>query len=579
MCSRLSPRSKGYRVPSKSPDAASAQRPSMDKPNRAVICARVSTNRQAENNSLPSQLAEMRAYCERLGMTVVAEIVDDVSGTVPIRQRPGGTELYKFIDGRMADHVVFHTLDRVTRDEHLIEINVIRRDVDQAGLKLHYAQEGRIADMSIMGGVMDTMRAAGAAEERLKIKERSIRGRRAKATAGKWVGQGNPSFGYDKIGNGKDARLEINKSEAATVTRIFELFLGRGGKQPMGIRKMTELFTDEGVPTPIASNVRKAKAHKHKGIAWHQRTIHMILSRRMYAGFLTYRDIEVPAPELAIIDPDTFAQAQARLRHNLETAKRNRKRDYLLVGHIRCTCGRAMIGKNKTASFQYYHCAGRTLPKHLRDCDERFINAQSLEGLAWDWLARVLTDVDELAKALDESERDAGQAIQPKRDRLATVAAEVERTHARINRNVSLYDDADDAELSALRDKVKAMAAQLKALQAERERLQAEVEQGAPSAALRADILAAAEIYAAIIPEADYAARRFILERFRVMCRLRRDDDGELHADISLRLNESEGHNNLVAIATNSPRNAPPAKRARRCDTRPAPRTPDNPST
>ena len=100
---------------------------------RAIICARVSTTAQAEKgHSIPSQFEPMRQYAKREGLTVIAEVQDDISGAIPIRQRPGGRALYEHIDGKTAEAVVFFTVDRITRDEDLIEINVIRRDVRNA---------------------------------------------------------------------------------------------------------------------------------------------------------------------------------------------------------------------------------------------------------------------------------------------------------------------------------------------------------------------------------------------------------------------------------------------------------------
>ena len=129
------------------------------------------------------------------------------------------------------------------------------------------------------------MKALGASEERKKIKERSMRGRRAKAAAGKWVGQGAEPFGYNRAGIGRETRLTIRDDEAATVRRIFALFNGATGNKPLGIRPMTELFTAESVPTPS----RGGHIHKHGGKAWHQRSIHMILTRRLSAGVMEYR--------------------------------------------------------------------------------------------------------------------------------------------------------------------------------------------------------------------------------------------------------------------------------------------------
>ncbi len=133
---------------------------------RAVLVARVSTPLQAEQGrSIESQFEAMRQYAARIGATVIDELEDDISGVVPIRERKGGQALYRYIDRRECDAVIFYTIDRITRDEDLIEINVLRRDCRNAGIELHYAADGGKADLTTWGGVIDTLKAAGAAED------------------------------------------------------------------------------------------------------------------------------------------------------------------------------------------------------------------------------------------------------------------------------------------------------------------------------------------------------------------------------------------------------------------------------
>ncbi|MBO9326370.1 MAG: recombinase family protein [Roseiflexus sp.] len=54
---------------------------------RAVIYARVSTDDQEHNYSLPSQIEACRRYASERGMQVVADVQDVASGA--ILERPG----------------------------------------------------------------------------------------------------------------------------------------------------------------------------------------------------------------------------------------------------------------------------------------------------------------------------------------------------------------------------------------------------------------------------------------------------------------------------------------------------------
>ena len=195
--------------------------------NQAVLAARVSSEGQAKYGySIGTQFKAMREYAAVHGFTVIDEVADDCSGTIPIRERPGGAKLYKYIDGHKADALIFYTLDRATRDEDLIEISILRRDLRQAGIELHWCDSGK-SDLGTMGGVIDTLKAAGAAEERKKIVERTRRGKVGKAQAGKWVGNAPEPYGYMRIGKGKTVALVIHEPEAAVARRIFWAYTGQ----------------------------------------------------------------------------------------------------------------------------------------------------------------------------------------------------------------------------------------------------------------------------------------------------------------------------------------------------------------
>lgn len=503
---------------------------------RAVIVARVSTEGQGQKGfSIPTQLEEMRAYCARAGLTVAHELEDRISGTVPLRQRPGGAAMIRLIEAGDVEAVVFYAVDRVTRDEDAIELATLRRDVKRAGIELHYASEGGKADLSALGGIIDNVRATLAAEERKKIIERSVRGRRGKAQSGRWVGQGDTPFGYRRAGKGKESRLEIDETEADTVRLIFARYIGANGIPPMPIRAMTTWLTEQNVPTPQRGNFAPIK---HNGRAWHTRSIGLILSRSLYAGTMTYGDMQVPMPELRIIDDATFEAAQIRRNRNRDMARHNRALGrYLLAGYLRCVCGRAMCGRKKAAGrYEYYYCAGVSLPIHLRDCNEPNTRAAVVEDQVWGWLTDLLTDPATLTAALERIAARAQNDLAPKRDRLITLASDAERLERRIRVWVNQYADAGEIELEALRGEVKRASELLTGLKTQRERLESEIAQAAISPAQVQGTVALVSQLREYIPEADHDAKRYILERLGIQCRLRRTEDGQTWADVTANL-------------------------------------------
>ena len=163
---------------------------------RAVLYARVSTDEQAEHGySLSTQLAAMRDYVAENGFVIVDEITDDYSGAKLDRQ--GLDRVRSMIEQHDIDAVVVYASDRLTRN--LAHSLILREEWQRAGIELHTVARGK-SENSAEGRLTENVEAVIAEYEREKIRERSRRGRVAKAAAGKWVGNSRPPFGYKRIG-------------------------------------------------------------------------------------------------------------------------------------------------------------------------------------------------------------------------------------------------------------------------------------------------------------------------------------------------------------------------------------------
>ncbi|MCS6889879.1 MAG: recombinase family protein, partial [Chloroflexus sp.] len=184
---------------------------------RAAVYARVSTEEQGDNFSIPSQIAAARRYASDRGWQVVAELTDTMSGAV--LDRPGLRKLRDLIAARAVDAVVVYSLDRLSRNvAHML---LLRDEMHGAGVELHAVTRGQSADTA-EGRLFDTIESAFAEYERLKIRERNTRGKRQKVQSGKILGCGiTPPYGYAFVGRGKEKALVVNETEAAWVRTIF----------------------------------------------------------------------------------------------------------------------------------------------------------------------------------------------------------------------------------------------------------------------------------------------------------------------------------------------------------------------
>lgn len=177
---------------------------------------RVSTEDQIENTSLEDQARQIQgiALTHNLELTYIYE-EKGVSGAVPLLRREEGCKL-AFL--RQGDTVIVSKLDRMFRDAR-DALNVIG-DWEDAGINLIINGYGNVMDKSNPNGrFMLEIMAVFSGEERRRIRERVLAGRKAKKEAGGHVG-GNPPFGYDKIGSGRNARLRENPEQQDAITTM-----------------------------------------------------------------------------------------------------------------------------------------------------------------------------------------------------------------------------------------------------------------------------------------------------------------------------------------------------------------------
>lgn len=434
---------------------------------RAIIYARVSTDEQAERGySLSTQLEAMREYCQRNGFTVIAEIADDCSGSIPVLERPGGGQVYQYLNNKRADVIVLYTIDRTARDkrDYPIEFLLFLRDVQDAGAELHYVDTGKSE-----GSIIDLFKAWQAGEERKKIVERSVRGRQAKARAGKWVGDSNPPYGYKKVGRLQDSRLEISEPEAAVVRRIFSLYIGLLAER-LPLLGISALLTEEGIPPPRVGK---------RGEVWYTSTVKRILRNPAYLGQFSYahNTIRIDLPHLAIVTPELWAAAQEQTRKNRELAGRNNKKyDYLLRGRLKCSCGLTLIGTPAHSAggdvYLYYACGRYRGDRHILDCTESYLRVVKTDSLVWGWIYELVSDDEKLTEGFREWQRQNSQQLEPKQARLSALGEMKTRAERSIARLAEAYRFADSEEEATVLERERKIAVkQLIEIKAERAQL------------------------------------------------------------------------------------------------------------
>lgn len=167
---------------------------------KAIAYIRVSTERQAaEGCSLEMQEERLRAYAQVKGFDDVTLIRDDITGGVPLGQRPGGARLLAQME--KGTHLLVLKFDRIFRDA-ADALNMIA-DFDTRGIIFHSLDFGGMifTSGSTMGRAMMQIRAVFAELERNLARERTVDTIISKRQRGERIGQ--IPFGYTADADGQ----------------------------------------------------------------------------------------------------------------------------------------------------------------------------------------------------------------------------------------------------------------------------------------------------------------------------------------------------------------------------------------
>jgi len=382
---------------------------------RAAVYARVSTTRQAQAQTIEQQLDRLRAAAAERGWVLDDQHVyrdDGYSGAS--LGRPGLDRLRDHAALADLDVVLVTAPDRLARN-YVHQVLLIE-ELAGHGCRVEFLDRPMSSDPHDQ--LLLQIRGAVAEYERTLIAERMRRGRQAKLRAGTLLPWTTPPFGYrlDPERPRDAAAVRVEPAEAALVAQLFDWYL-----EPQAtIYRLARQLTELGVATTRGK------------LRWNTASVRGILRNPAYAGrALTNRTrvaparqrksamlpagpgvshaprppedwIEVPVPP--VISEEIFAQVQAKLDANQQSAARNTRHEYLLRALVSCGACRLSCGCRQTAAgYSYYLCRGRTDPLRVAQgqrCTARYVPAAQLDELVWADLCALLTDPAQVARAL-----------------------------------------------------------------------------------------------------------------------------------------------------------------------------------
>jgi site-specific DNA recombinase len=405
----------------------------MTKITTAIIYCRVSTdNQEKEGTSLQTQEEACIEYCHKKGYEVFKRFIETYSGLT--LDRPKLTELRDLINTSDIDVVVVYCLDRLTRDpNHGV---ILTQELEKANIQLEAVTE--TIEQTALGNLITYIRGFNSKIEAEKIKERTMRGKRAHLKMGNLPqGTGIGIYGY-KWDKSLKKRVIID-SEAQTVKNIFAMAL-----KGYSFNKMAIKLNNSGI---------KSKS----GSMWHPLTIRRIAVNPSYTGKTYYGQTKrigktkvIAQPKEnwilltgvtpAIISDEIFNLAQESIKLSKLTRPLKPNASYLLTGFIKCAkCGSPIGGTMLQGKYRYYQCRG-SKPTSTRGkiCDAGYIKANEIEQFVWSKVSKIETNPYTLISNFLYTGYNSSESMKPKVEKQISLLKKKIKTYEFKEKN--LYD-------------------------------------------------------------------------------------------------------------------------------------------
>jgi site-specific DNA recombinase len=428
--------------------------------------ARVSSDQQAEAQTIASQVAALRERIAAEGLTVpdALQFLDEgYSGATLVR--PALERLRDVVAARAVDRLYVHSPDRLARKYayQVLLVDEFRR----AGVEIIFLN--RALGQSPEDDLLLQVQGMIAEYERAKIIERHRRGKRHAARSGVVNVLSGAPYGYryvTKYVGGGQARYELVPDEARVVRQVFAWV----GRDRLTIGEVCRRLTQAGEVTRTGKTVWERsvvwgmlKNPAYMGTAAFGKTRQDPLRPRLRAQRgrtlqprRAVSTVDVPQEEWvsipvpALVEPEVFAAVQEQLRENQRHARQSQRGAlYLLQGLVQCQqCGYAYYGKRlspsvrkgKPRAYAYYRCLGTDAYRFggERVCHNTQVRTDRLDLVVWREVCTLLAHPERLA---EEYRRRLQPDAHTQRPALAFVEEQLGKLRQGLARLIDSYAD------------------------------------------------------------------------------------------------------------------------------------------
>ena len=393
---------------------------------QAAIYARVSSEQQAQAQTIASQVAAVRERVAADGFPLSDELhfIDEgYSGATLVR--PALERLRDVVAAGGVDQLYVHSPDRLAR-KYAYQV-LLLEEFQQAGVAVVFLN--RALGQTPEDDLLRQVQGMVAEYERAKILERSRRGKRHAAHRGAVGVLSGAPYGYryvPKTLGGGEACYEIVLEEARVVRQVFTWI----GQERLTIGEVCRRLTQAKVPTRMGRTVwdrsvvgamlrnpaymGTAAFGKTRAVPYAPQKLRAQRSRPAQPRRATTTTavpqeewLTVPVPPL--VDAALFAAVHEQLAENQRHARqRQRGARYLLQGLVCCArCGYAYYGKavslratkGTPRTYAYYRCLGTDAYRFggERVCRNTQVRTDRLDTAVWQEVRTLLEHPDRLA--------------------------------------------------------------------------------------------------------------------------------------------------------------------------------------
>ena len=438
-----------------------------DKPKRAAIYSRVSTQEQAQKDfsSIEVQAERCRKYCEAMEYEII-EIYKETASGGSMKGRPQLQRLFLSVERDEIDVIVFTKLDRFTRS--ISDFFIKYNDLEENDVEIVAIDQPEISTDSAMGRVMRNMLLAFAEFEREMIRIRTTEGMRAKLERGEWRGGPTP-LGYIL----KDKKLILEPREAEVIKRIFREY-NKGDSSGEIAKRLRE----EGIRTKLITQ-------KVRGIEFTNQAVLRILRNELYTGFFKdpgNNENLIKGIHTPIVKQEIFQLAQQMLLVNKKNKNLNRKfkTEALFQGILTCShherkMSPKPVNKSRGKRYIYYRCIHGEKTT-ASECPIRQISSVEIEVIGVNLIRLLSRNEGLLQSVLERVSDDNSTEVDQLESRLKKINIEKSKCTGELLRLGELISEPKFSDIETIANELRVREQKRKRLDIEITSLKEEIE-------------------------------------------------------------------------------------------------------